>query len=372
MSETSQSSSEPAPAAVTKGRPGRRRYLLAASWAYAVFMLAVLGLIHGVGDSWWPVLVLLFMPRWLFLAPVGLLAALSGFKRCPGHWVPQAATVAVVAGPLMGASAAIPQFWERAPAGDRVRIATFNLGLEPIRTGDLKRWIGRQKLDVVCFQEGGTEGHRLDPELPAGWRLSPKGHVATRLPVDADLPPLPHDWSPGRLYTAHMERVRLRTRSGRGFVVASVHLPTLREGIEGLLKAGGGAGMNRHTAWWGHEMARILAALAQSSDVPVLIAGDFNMPADDSTMAALRSSFRFAFEEAGWGYGYTRPARRPWVRIDHILTGPQWYVSACRVGPDFGSDHLPVVAEVVLPARPPVPNPSPSDGMRVAAPAGKD
>ncbi len=51
--------------------------------------------------------------------------------------------------------------------------------------------------------------------------------------------------------------------------------------------------------------------LAGSSDLPVIVGGDFNMPADDSTMAALRLSFRFAFEEAGWGYGYTRPSRSP-------------------------------------------------------------
>jgi vancomycin resistance protein VanJ len=352
MPDPEDSSVDPAPI-VGEARPARGRYLLAASWAYAVVMLAVIGLIHGVGDSWWWVPVLLFMPRWLLLGPVGVLAVLSGLRGCPRHWVLQAATAAVVAGPLMGASAAVHQLWERPPLGERVRIATFNLGLRPILVGDLRRWIEAQKLDVICFQEGGTESDRLDPELPEGWHLSPKGHIATRLPVDAELPPLPHDWKPGRFYTAHMERVRLRTPSGRGFVVASVHLPTLREGIEGLLKTGGRAEMTRHTAWWGHEMARILAALATTSDVPLLIAGDFNMPADDSTMAALRSSFRFAFEEAGWGYGYTRPAQHPWVRIDHILTGPQWYVSSCRVGPDFGSDHLPVLAEVVLPGPPP-------------------
>jgi len=368
MADTSHPSIDPGAAAGggrVKARHRRGRYLRAASWAYAAVVIAALGLIHGAGDAWWGVPVLLFMPRWIFLAPVALLAALSGLRRCPWHWVPQAATAAVVAGPLMGASAAVHQLWERSPGGERVRIATFNLGLEPIRAGDLRRWIEGQNLDVICFQEGGTEGHRLRPELPEGWHLSPQGRLATRLHVDADLPPLPHDWKPGRFYTAHMERARLRTPSGRGFVVASVHLPTVREGIEGLPRAGGTTNMRRHTQWWGHEMARVLVALAGSSDVPVLIGGDFNMPSDDSTMAALRSSFRFAFEEAGWGYGYTRPARRPWVRIDHILTGPQWYVSACRVGPDFGSDHLPLLAEVVLPAPP-----SPSGPAGSVRPAG--
>ena len=98
----------------------------------------------------------------------------------------------------------------------------------------------------------------------------------------------------------------------------------------------------------------MVAAIESGPDVPKLIAGDFNMPADESALASLRDEgrFRFAFEEAGWGFGYTRPTRTPWFRIDHILTSPEWVVRRCRVGPDFGSDHLPLVAEVVLPARP--------------------
>jgi endonuclease/exonuclease/phosphatase family metal-dependent hydrolase len=103
-----------------------------------------------------------------------------------------------------------------------------------------------------------------------------------------------------------------------------------------------------HAAWWGREIERMLSALAEAHDLPMVVGGDFNMPSDDSTMAALRANFRFAFEDAGWGYGYTRPARLPWVRIDHILAGPEWYAVACRVGPDFGSDHLPVFAELEL------------------------
>jgi endonuclease/exonuclease/phosphatase (EEP) superfamily protein YafD len=85
-------------------------------------------------------------------------------------------------------------------------------------------------------------------------------------------------------------------------------------------------------------------------DTPILVGGDFNMPSDDSTMASLRSVLQFGFEEAGWGYGYTRPTRYPWLRIDHILASHHWRFTECRVGPDFHSDHLPLIAEAVLPA----------------------
>ncbi len=332
-------------------RARRGKWVLAATWAYALVVIGALALIHGIGDPWWGVPVLLMMPRWLFLGPVLALALLSGIRRCPGHWLTQTAIVAAVAGPLMGFRAAPGQFWEQPSAGETVRIATLNLGLKPIREDALERWIVAQNIDLICFQEGGTESDPIRPKLPKGWQFSPKGQIATRWPVVVYPPLLAHDWAPGRLYTAHLEQARLKTPGGRAFNVASVHLPTIREGIEGLFQSGDTAGLTRQTAWWGHEMARVLGAVLASSDAPVLIAGDFNMPADDSTLAALRANFRFAFEEAGWGYGYTRPARYPWVKIDHILTGPQWRVRACRVGPDVGSDHLPVLAELVLPGR---------------------
>ena len=92
----------------------------------------------------------------------------------------------------------------------------------------------------------------------------------------------------------------------------------------------------------------MLAALAETRESPILIGGDFNMPSDDSTMSALKANYQFGFEQAGWGYGYTRPTRLPWIRIDHILASQDWSVRSCQVGPDFGSDHLPSWCEAVL------------------------
>ena len=37
------------------------------------------------------------------------------------------------------------------------------------------------------------------------------------------------------------------------------------------------------------------------------------------------------------------------VRIDHVLVSPDWHVRSFRIGPDVGSDHFPVVADLLLP-----------------------
>jgi vancomycin resistance protein VanJ len=103
--------------------------------------------------------------------------------------------------------------------------------------------------------------------------------------------------------------------------------------------------MERYTAWRWEQLGRLLGKLGESGDLPVLIGGDFNMPADSPMLDPLRSTYDFAFDEAGWGFGSTCPSRFPWVRIDHLLASRHWQFTGCRVGPDLGSDHLPLIAE---------------------------
>ncbi len=90
-----------------------------------------------------------------------------------------------------------------------------------------------------------------------------------------------------------------------------------------------------------------MARLVESGGTPLLVGVDFNMPSDYSTMAVLRSEYPSAFESGGWGLGYTRPTSLPWVRIDHVLGSRDWTFTRCWVGPDLGSDHLPLLAEAV-------------------------
>lgn len=349
-------------APATAPRP-RGRWLARVSWAYALAVLAVLILVRWVGDAWWGVTPLLFSPRWVFLLPVALLALLSATLRCWKHWVVQGATAAVVAGPLMGLSVPVQRLWERAPAGETVRVASFNLGLDLVHATAFARWLERQGVTVVCLQEGEGAKPALRAAL-ASWQFNSTATIASRLPIVREYEPMAHAWNHDQRYSAQLHRARMRTPGGREFVVASVHLPTVRPGLERLAK-GNVEGLKRHVAWWGSEMSRVLSELAATATEPMVVVGDFNMPSDDSTMAALRSSFVFAFEEAGWGYGYTRPARYPWVRIDHILASPEWSVRSSRVGPDFSSDHLPVMAELVLPEDVP-----PAPAGRAAEPAG--
>ena len=321
------------------------------TWMWALVVLVILVLIRWVGDRWWGVAVVLFLPRWLFLVPLPVLALASGIARRPGQWLLQGVVALVIAGPLMALSLPIHRLWDRRVEGTRVRIMTLNRGMDPLATGRLTGFIERERIDLICFQELSDPGDtRLDSYLAAhGWYRDRRRFVASRFPIVAEMPPLPDEYRSNRRYAALVVRVRVRAPGGVEFGLVSVHMPTLRFGFYRFLEYDV-AGLKQHASWWDRQATRLLDGLAEMRDVPILIGGDFNLPPDHASMAALGSLYRFAFEDAGWGYGYTRPSRYPWFRIDHILASPEWVFTRCWVGPDVGSDHLPLIAEAVLPA----------------------
>jgi endonuclease/exonuclease/phosphatase family metal-dependent hydrolase len=86
------------------------------------------------------------------------------------------------------------------------------------------------------------------------------------------------------------------------------------------------------------QLLRLVRRLA-ADDIPTVIAGDLNMPAPVTGLAA--------------GYapavsGRTFPAHRPLVQLDHILAGRGVARCGGEVLPPAGSDHLPVRARLRL------------------------
>jgi len=65
-------------------------------------------------------------------------------------------------------------------------------------------------------------------------------------------------------------------------------------------------------------------------------------------LASTTSVLTDAFSRAGFGLGATRLNGWIRVRIDHVLTGPGWYADSVKLGPDLGSDHLPLIVDLTL------------------------
>ncbi len=124
---------------------------------------------------------------------------------------------------------------------------------------------------------------------------------------------------------------------GASFAVAGVHLDLAAQP------------RLRHVS----ELESAIAARVPA-DVPTVVGGDMNDVPGSATWAALNETRRDAFAEAGVGGGFTSSAARPRRRIDAIFADPRITVRAARVI-DHGdaaaaSDHLPVLAELELPA----------------------
>ncbi|MEZ4661262.1 MAG: endonuclease/exonuclease/phosphatase family protein [Caldilineaceae bacterium] len=92
---------------------------------------------------------------------------------------------------------------------------------------------------------------------------------------------------------------------------------------------------------------------------PLILMGDFNTTEQQPNFALLRrQGLTDAHEAAGWGMGFTYPnpnlryswRRRlpPFIRIDHVLFSSEWRSLAAWTGSISASDHLYVVADLVL------------------------
>jgi vancomycin resistance protein VanJ len=232
--------------------------------------MIVLLLIRWVGDRWWGVTVLLFLPRWLFLAPLPVLALASGLAGRPRHWILQAVVALVIAGPLMLISLPVHQLWARPVAGTRVRIMTFNQGAGRLDQERLIRIIEQERIDVICFQEGSPD---RNPRLAAyldgkGWYRDRKKHyLASRYPIVSEMTPPHENMLVDVPQPVLLFRARVRLSSGVEFGLASVHMPTLRFGFYRFLDRDV-EGLKQHILWHEREMARLMGGLSEMNDGP--------------------------------------------------------------------------------------------------------
>jgi len=164
--------------------------------------------------------------------------------------------------------------------------------------------------------------------------------VVSRLPIVASEPLQ----SPARPDHVIGLRCELLTADGP-LHFFGLHLLTPRAGLEAVLQKGlGGVDeLSEVTAERQVDGIAIEAWMAESSG-PKVVAGDFNLTPESTILRRRFGYLQDAFSTAGWGYGGTKFTRVHSVRIDHVLADEHWQVVSCRVGPDVGSDHRPVVA----------------------------
>lgn len=314
--------------------------VLLSSWAYLGVVVALWVLLWWA-DVWWPATIFLFAPRVVAAVPLLLLVPAALFFRRRSLGVLLFALVLVV-GPIMGCCIPWGRLAGSPPAGTPFTVLTCNMHYHSGNMGALAELVAATGPDIVVLQEWGKED-QWDLVGGPGWHVdrTPRLFLASRHPIrkvtrvggDSDGPP------------GLVMRYELDTPAGV-IHFFNLHLASPRGGIYQALHEEGTTAVrkNMKVRW---EQSENVAGAASQVRGPRLLAGDFNTPPESRIFQTVWTDFTDSFGSAGWGWGYTFIGSRTMVRIDHILADQNWYCTSCRVGPDVGSPHRPVIAELI-------------------------
>ena len=334
------------------GRAQPARLIRWLGWCSLAGLLATWFALDVLGDRVWWTVPLLFGPRWL------LAAAWLGFVPWLVVDIHRAAAPALL-GLAIAALAIVG--WHiplrRAGAGTGIafRVLELNAGGSgaPRTTGRILAELAAQRPDLVVVAEcgpalaqalGGIGGYhaRAGEDLC----LLTRGDIV--------------EWDPRDQMDAWRHRgsgaiIRAVIGTPAGLIrVGLVHLATPRNALDTYFSASQlpsrGPETRANMAQRDDESRQARAWILAGPMRPTLILGDFNLPAESAIYRRSWGSFRNAFGRAGWGTGYTKHTRFWGVRIDHVLATSDVGTRDSFIGHDVGSDHLPLIADLVLPA----------------------
>ncbi|MCC6628179.1 MAG: endonuclease/exonuclease/phosphatase family protein [Chloroflexi bacterium] len=319
-----------------RGRVTRRRAILALTLGLLLLMAAA----PLVGELIWPVELMGYVAP-VALLPLALLALAVGWpgrRRRGLAWIVAGLLVVDVAGRGLPPS---PTTAAPVDTGMGLTVLTYNLGnglTEPARLAAMLRESGA---DIVGLQE-----------VTAATAAALATNLADRYPHQA----VSGDGIPGKAVLSRYPIVTVTSLDlapgrpdlradidvdGRPLTVSVAHPAPPR------LHAGG-IGITDAT----RRQREQLTALA-TTGTPVLLLGDLNLTDRHAAYHRLTAAgLTDAFAAAGTGPGFTMPARLgpapllPFMRIDYIWHTGHLTTRAAWVGPDAGSDHLPVLARL--------------------------
>ncbi len=331
-----------------------RRVVTWAIFGYCISLTLLFLAMEFVGERWWPLAVLLYLPQQIFLLPLIVL-------------IPAALLAEVSMGACaMLAGATIIFLWHvpffpgmgGSPGPVKIKLITNNYGQN--HRLPIQPFIAAENPDFVALEDAAGQGPLFQRAYP-GRTVRAVGQFVfiSKAPV---LSATSLDWP--RWRGNPVAAVFHVPWQGENLAFYIVHLPTPRGDFAKLT----GLGLVRELAGRNRrrsdnmsfaeamtarvQMARDLASVLGRERQPFVAAGDFNTPPDGYLHRVISWGLIDCFAQAGRGFGFTFPwdTHNPltlgggWLRIDYVLAGPGWHANDCRVEPGRRSQHRALVA----------------------------
>lgn len=332
------------------------------SCLFALFVVGYLAALRLFGETWWVTTVAMYLPHWVLLAPLFGLAVSAAVFGPRLLLLLHAGLAFTLLFPLMGLV-----LWgdnDPTPGAPRLRVVSYNVGSGARSISGMVEQIVALQPDLVLLQESSPEvNEAVANALPhfSSWS-STQFFVASRGPISNSYEPpkvqlkVRLEENAARVDDRSPRFVRVTAETPLGTLdVYNIHPISPREALTsihdesflGILRSGDHRVISNNTSLRDIQ-AETIAALAEASPNPVLIAGDTNLPHGSRILARTLGRWQDGFSEVGFGLGYTFPVTRkgPWMRIDRIFAGPELRFLQFGVGDSSASDHHCVWAEL--------------------------
>lgn len=316
-------------------------------YSYLAVVLGVLAILWVSGDRWWFGTVLLYGPRWIYALPLAVLVPVAILWRRCCLW-PLLLTAVLIAWPIMGLN--VPAGGWFATPMPEMRALTYNVQRWEVRGDEFSALLDDLQPDFAAVQECASP-RRFKSKIPDNWFTHSAGYsiIVSRHPITRceihkrgaeinglycviDTPTGPVGFGNVDLLTP---RRALKTLLDREVIFDLSQIDYAQERIA--------------ERW--QESEQLYDWLRTFPEDNKIIAGDFNLTADSPIYRNFWSEYQNAYGRTMFGYGHTKRTKinifNYTARIDHILSTSRLRPVRSWVGPDSGSDHLPLLADFV-------------------------
>ena len=312
-------------------------------WGYLIAVV-LLWVALCQAESWWPATFLMFSPRWVFAVPFTVLCPVAIYLRSIRLVMVVLVSTLIALVPVAGFNVPWNAIAGSRPRGMPFRVATLNMHYSKGHEQKVEDLIDSTWPDVIAIQEWSGVKDRILASRP-DWHThsTTRLFLASRHPIRrvVEIGDREADWqAPSASY-------ELDTPDGP-VTIFNLHTASTREGIvETLRDYEKGSDRILANSDQRRRQSEYIAIQARACTGPVVVVGDFNTPPESPILAEVWRGYTDAFRATGWGFGYTFRGAGTMVRIDHVLVNRKWGVVNCWVGPNVGSPHRPVIADLV-------------------------